>query len=251
MLREALVRSARVCAVTREKVEKIHALYPEVRAVWIPNGIDLNEWQPLPSHLKHAHDWRHQNVKASRKVLGLFGHIKLKKGGLFFLQNFYDSGTAHRFHLLAIGEAEPEVLSWLSEHAQCVDYQLIPFVDRSQLLGWYPACDLVVLPSFYDGMPNVLLEAAALGIPLLASQAGGMDDVLEEGKHAFLFAPGNGEECRSAIAKAANSEELRGMGEACRTVVQNEFNHHLEAERYLAVFHETLASQRQIIGGAS
>ena len=49
----------------------------------------------------------------------------------------------------------------------------------------------MAIPSFYDGLPNVLVEAAALGVPMVASRAGGMADVLEDGETAFLFDPGD------------------------------------------------------------
>ena len=59
-----------------------------------------------------------------------------------------------------------------------------------------------MLPSFYDGLPNVLVEAAALGVPLLASRAGGMADVLEDGRTALLFEPGDEAGCSWALERA-------------------------------------------------
>lgn len=249
VLRDALLRSSRVCVVTREKAEKIRALYPKVQPVWIPNGIDLSGWEPLPSHLKKARSWRVGKVASEKLVLGLFGHLKQKKGALFFLNSLKHSGLAERFHLLIVGEAEPDILSWLSSEPS-VSHHLVPFVDRYELLSWYPACDLVVIPSFYDGLPNVLLEAAALGIPLLASRAGGMDDVLEDGAHGYLFRPGHSEECRAALAGAAESTDLPAMGDACRALIRNGFHHDIETDRYINVFEETLHQQGDWIGDA-
>lgn len=240
ILREALERSARVCVVSREKETKIKALYPDVRTVWIPNGIDLTEWDPLPSNLERAREWREKNGLNRIKVLGLFGHIKQKKGGLFFLENLLNSGFAASFHVLFVGELGEEVLHWLQTHENQLDYSLIPFTDRYELLTYYPACDFVVIPSFYDGMPNVLLEAAALGIPLLASRTGGMDDILVDGKHGFLFYPGNSEECRNAISRAATCADTEPMKIACRSLVRSHFPQELEAERHLAVLKETI-----------
>jgi len=241
ILREALRRSARVTVVSRDKAAKINALFPEICPFWIPNGINLDLWEPLPSQLQRAEQWRRDTVEPGRRVLGMFGHIKQKKGGLFFLQALLASGCADRFHLLFVGELDEEVTNWLADHSADVASTVQPFADRYDLLSYYPACDFVVIASLYDGLPNVLLEAAALGVPLLASTAGGMGDVLEDGCHGFLFRPGNLHDCRKALMLAAevSADELERMGSLCRALVQSRLNHELETERYLSVFRET------------
>jgi glycosyltransferase involved in cell wall biosynthesis len=241
ILGEAIERAARVCVVSRDKADKIAALYPYVRTDWIANGIDLSAWEPLPSHLSRAARWRQENVAPSRRVLGMFGHIKQKKGGLFFLEALLRSGRACRFHLLFVGELEEEVMQFLNSHEGEIAYSLYPFIDRYELLSYYPACDLVVMPSYYDGLPNVLLEAAGLGVPLMASTAGGMGDVLVDSRHGFLFYPGDYHECRRAIERAsvATDEELKRLGGECRAMVEQTLGHRREAERYVEVLLDT------------
>jgi glycogen synthase len=240
VLREALNQSSRVCVVSRDKIQKITALFPPIRPVWIPNGIEMSEWELLPSHRRRAEEWRRETVTAGRRVLGMFGHIKQKKGGLFFLETLLDSGLADRFHLLFVGELEESVVEFLQAHEAGIAYSSFPFVDRYDLLPHYAACDLVVIASFYDGLPNVLLEAAALGIPLLASKAGGMADALSDHQNGLLFYPGDRHECRAAIEHAACAEDeaLQQMGEQARLTVQTKFTHEIEAEQYLALFLE-------------
>ena len=94
------------------------------------------------------------------------------------------------------GEVEEGVATWLTASVnpaaagQAVAHTLLPFLDRFELLTVYAACDVVALPSFYDGLPNVALEAAALGIPLLASDAGGLADLVDD-RIGFPFAAGD------------------------------------------------------------
>ena len=248
ILREALERAARVCVVSRDNVASIHALWPQAHAGWIPGGIDLATWHPLPSEQQRAMAWRHHTVAPERRVLGLFGSLKKKKGGPFFLQALHDSGCSQRFHLLCIGMFEETTLHWLEEHRAEVPYTLYPFMERFALLQYYLACDLLVLPSFYDGFPNVLLEALALGRPVLASTAGGMGDVLHDGQHGFLFTPGDPHACRSAIQRAATAPDdtLRHIGEACQSLVRAELQAGLEAERYHAILLATHAQSAPV-----
>ncbi len=234
ILQAAMERSERVCTVSRDKSDKIRRLFPTASPVWIPNGLDLDDWRPLPSDRKKAEQWRLDTVEKDRCVLGMFGHIKQKKGGLFFLETLLNTGLAHHFHLLFVGEVEEKVLTWLENYQSQISYTVHPFVDRYALVPFYLACDMFVIASYYDGLPNVMLEAGALGIPLLASTAGGMGDFLEDRKHGFLFYPGDEHDCRAAIQRAANSnvEELRRMGKSCRTLVLSRLNHRIEVERY-------------------
>jgi glycogen(starch) synthase len=242
ILREALQKSSRVCVVSCDKAQKIKALFPNIHPLWIPNGIDLAEWEPLPSHNKRAQKWRQEHVAEGRRVLGMFGHIKQKKGGLFFLDTLLESGLADRFHLLFAGELDEEVSNWLSLHQAEIAHSIFPFIDRYDLIPHYTACDMVVIASFYDGLPNVLLEAAGLHIPLLASTAGGMGDVLEDNQQGFLFHPGDAHECRRALQRAATAsdKELKLLGKNARVLVESRLSHQAETESYLSVFSEII-----------
>jgi glycosyltransferase involved in cell wall biosynthesis len=55
----------------------------------------------------------------------------------------------------------------------------------------YAAMDLLVLPSFREGLPNVLLEAASMGLPMIASNISGCSDVIQHGVSGYLFPAGN------------------------------------------------------------
>jgi glycosyltransferase involved in cell wall biosynthesis len=238
VLDDALARSALVCSVTQDKVDKIAALHPGVRVRRIPNGIDLGDWELAPSD--HARAAEFKATVGDRQVLGLFGQLKAKKGGLLALEALRRSGVADRFHVLLAGWMEPEMEAWLDEHE--LAYTVLPFLDRFELLPWYAACDWIAIPSFYDGLPNVLVEAAALGVPMIAARAGGMADVLTP-RTALLFDPGDEARCAFALQRAAalSDAERRAMGEACRALALAEFDAELETTRYVEALHESAA----------
>jgi len=246
VVREALGRSAAVCGVTREQVDKVRALYRAARAFWTPNGIDTGTWRLLPADRARGEAWRREHVGAGRRVLGLFGQLKAKKGTLFFLEALRASELCDRAHLLVVGDVDEAVLGWLAERKDELPYTLLPFRDRYDLLPLYAAVDLIALPSFYDGMPNVLLEAAALGVPVVASDAGAMPDVL--GADApFLFPAGDGHGARRALARAltCDAAELARAAEGPQRRVADRFDASRETARYLDV----LAAIEQNSGG--
>lgn len=236
ILDDAMRRSSVVCTVTTEHAGKVAALYPEVQPQVVTNGIDFDLWQTTGADRARAAAWRAEHVEGERRVLGLFGHLKSKKGVPAFVDALVLSGLAGGFHLLLIGELDDVLQATLDTHPE-VRNTHINTLDRFDLLPFYLASDLVVLPSHYDGFPNVLIEAMALGRPLLASAAGGMRDVLVDGEQAFLFPPGDAHACRDAIARAAaaSDDELLRMGASAAAVAHRRCDTRDETRRYLEV----------------
>ena len=233
VLREAIRASAAICTVTRDHAARIAALEPGVEPAWVPNGIDTAAWQLLPHDRAEAAQFR----VPGRRVLGMFGQLKQKKGVRFFLDALERSGLADRFHILAVGDVDP-----------ALGLTALPFRDRLDLLPLYAACDLVVVPSFYDGLPNVVLEAAALGVPLLTSNAGGMADLLVDGENGIVFEAGDAHDCRRAITTAATIDDaaLRALGARAQAAVVEHFNVEREAQRYVEVLRSCSADRRAV-----
>lgn len=243
VLRTALRASQRVCTVTRDHASRASALEPSATVDWIPNGVDAESWRVLPHDQDAASRWRQQNVAPGRRVLGVFGQLKQKKGVLFLLDVLQRSGRSSAVHLLLVGDLDEALLAFLDQQRDAIAFTVLPFRDRLDLLPLYAACDAIAVPSFYDGLPNVVLEAAALGIPLLASNAGGMPDVLDE-QRSILFQSGDEHDCRRAIERFVYIEEsdLRALGQRARQHVLRDFTVDQEAERCLEVLRTSLRS---------
>jgi glycosyltransferase involved in cell wall biosynthesis len=224
MLDDALRRSAAVCTVTTEHAEKIAALYDHlykgIEPRVIANGIDFDLWQATEGDRARA-------VKCAERTLGFFGHLKTKKGVPFFLDVLRK--TKHQFHLLIVGEGELEL--------DDLPHTRVAALDRFELIPFYLACDFVVLPSHYDGFPNVLIESAALGVPAIASRVGGMSDL----PAAILFEPGDEHDCRAAIDRAARMSDdgIRELGAKSMQLAREKCDARDEAQRYLEVLDST------------
>jgi glycosyltransferase involved in cell wall biosynthesis len=236
-LLDALRASARVCVVARSHGPLVSALVPEARVTWVANGIDTRDWRIVPSEREKARVWRESHVEPGRRTLGLIGQLKNKKGVGFLLDVLRASGRAGRFHLVLVGEVEDVVGERLD--AGPVACTRLPFLDRYELPAVYATCDLVALPSFYDGLPNVALEAAALDIPLLASDAGGLADLVDD-EIGFTFRAGDPHDCRAAVDRAADAtgEGLAKLGTAAGERVRRDFTPVRETADYLAVLRD-------------
>ncbi|MEY4581526.1 MAG: hypothetical protein RL701_6229 [Pseudomonadota bacterium] len=244
ILRDALQRSAAVSVVTRDHQHKVQALFPSQHVRYVPNGIDAAHWAVLEVDQQRARAFREREVLPGRKVIGLFGHLKQKKGGVFFLDALEHCALAARAHLLVVGDVEPLLQERLDALRNTLGVTQLPFLDRLELLPWYATCHFMAIPSLYDGMPNVVLEAGALGIPVLASTAGGLADVLGGDCSDFTFAPGDTYACRRALdaALGCSLAELGASGAKLRANVLEHFNERLEAARYHTLLLDTVTS---------
>jgi glycosyltransferase involved in cell wall biosynthesis len=235
---DALRASARVCVVASGTEPLVRAVAPGVAVTVVGNSIDRTGWEVLPSERQKAAAWRAENVDDGRRTVGLVGQLKNKKGVRFLLDAVLASGHAERLHFVLAGELEPGVASWLGEQDR-IRFSAFPFLDRYELLTVYAACDVVALPSFYDGLPNVALEAAALGIPLLASDAGGLADLVDD-SIGFGFAAGDAAGCRAAVHRAASvsGDALAALGTAAADRVRRAYGPAREVDGYLRVLAE-------------
>jgi glycogen synthase len=230
-----------VCSVTREKKNKIEKLCTSPRVFWTPNGIDWEKWKADTFDKKRAEELRLQYAIGSRVCIGLFGFLKKKKGVLFFLEQLVRSGVSERVHLLFAGEVEEVALEWLDAH-KSINYSYETGRERFDLIPCYLCCDWAAVPSLYDGMPNVMLEAMGLGIPLIASSVGGMNDVVTHGEQGLLFNFNNAGECARVIAEAVTIDASlrRKMGENALNMVRKQFTVEKETDNYYRVFTELM-----------
>lgn len=90
--------------------------------------------------------------------------------------------------------------------------------DKGKLLGWLSIkqlrekisqADVLVLPSYTEGLPNVILDAMMVGTPVVASNVGGIPELLQNGKAGILVQPGDPSSLRRGIEYILNNEEKR------------------------------------------
>ena len=208
--------------------------------VYLPNGVNLDEWQIFNEDLERARRWREENIPKDKKIVAIFGQLKDKKGLKFTFDLFKSTWLREKAVLLTVGDI-PNNLG-VNEVGQCHFWYHVPFQNRLHLPMFYLISDVVFIPSIYDGMPNVLLEALALGRIVVASRAGGMPDVIKDGDNGFLFDCLDENEALSALEKAIFIDEDRRMdiSKRARWHIENNFTHFLETQRLSQLLFELI-----------
>lgn len=232
MLNDLIEQSAYIFTVSSDKAQKIKSLWPDANAFFTPNGISTGDWQPTKSEIAFSKNWKKEHLDEGKKCIGLFGDLKEKKGAKFLFESLTKTQIIDKYQFLLIGNIEEELKEYLTKYE--VKHENIHFQDRYQLLKYYLCLDGLAIPSFYDGMPNVMLEAGALGIPIVASAVDGMKDLIDHKLDGFLFKPGDSDECRKAFYDfdKLSDIEIEEMGLSLQNKIKSKYTTEHEIEHY-------------------
>jgi glycosyltransferase involved in cell wall biosynthesis len=108
---------------------------------------------------------------------------------------------------------------------------------RNDMADLLHSADIVVLPSYREGTPRILLEAAACGLPLIATDVPGCREIVRPGVNGILVPVGDGARLAAAILElATDAGRRRSMGRQSRSIVCQEFSEHQVISETLAVY---------------
>jgi glycosyltransferase involved in cell wall biosynthesis len=131
-----------------------------------------------------------------------------------------------------------EIVEFASRHSWC---RLAGFLNREQLRARMAAASLLILPSLEENLPMVILEAMAAGLPVAASNVGGIPDIVSNGVTGRLFDPLDPGTMQSAVlAHLRNPAEGQGFAAAARKTIIADHSPLAIARRHLAVYRELL-----------
>jgi glycosyltransferase involved in cell wall biosynthesis len=172
------------------------------------------------------------------------GRLDLQKG-IDLLQNQVDAiappNTNRRLLLVGDGPMRATLKSWTQSIG----------ADRVQLLDWQPdvaplmrACRLLVLPSRFEGMPNVVLEAMAAGRPVVCSDVQGTAELLSHARPPQVFRSGNSDEMKNLVEQFMSNEALSvKIGEQNQTTARNEFSIAAMVDAYRILYRTVLTNR--------
>lgn len=206
------------------------------------SGVDLQRFQPLTSaELTNRTHERVRVLLAARLLWdkGIAEFIEaarlLRSAGKDF--ELLLAGTPDAGNPAAVPEAD--VRGWVT--AGLVTW--LGHVD--DMPGLFRTIDIVVLPSYREGLPKTLIEAAACGLPLITTDVPGCREVITDGVEGILIPARDGAALARAIARLGDDPALRQrQGEAARRRAVDEFDDRSVNARTVDVYQRTLLASR-------
>lgn len=175
-------------------------------------------------------------------VAGMVAQLIPRKGHRYLLAALRDVLPRHptlRVLIFGRGSLEPELKQIIVERGLSTHVSMMGFVDNlSEILG---CLDLLLHPADMEGLGVALLQAAAARVPIIASRAGGMPEVVRDGENGLLIAPGDVPGLAAAMNRLLDDADLRRRaGEAGRALILREFSTDAMCEGNLAVYRKML-----------
>jgi glycosyltransferase involved in cell wall biosynthesis len=191
------------------------------------NGVDASRFAPTPQIVRRAAQLRRQlGIPLGAPVVLFVGRLTCDKGIPELIEAF--SQLAVRFpelRLLLAGcfeDGDPlpaDTRRYLETHPQVILVGAVP-----DTAPYYAAADVLVLPSHREGLPTVVLEAQAAGVPVVGASATGIVDVVAHGQTGLLFPVGNVPALAEAITKLTTDGALAiKLGLAGQEQVRSKF----------------------------
>ncbi len=226
--------------------QQLTAAYPRLKNVGvIANAVEAPSDADLA--LTRQRSEQELNKRPGQTLIGFVGHLGEQKNPLLLLQAF--APLAERFaalRLVMVGDGPMRAILTQAAHDLGV-------TERVDFLGYrpvaedlMPAFDILCMPSNYEGMPNVLMEAGARGVPVVATEVGGVPEIIVDGVTGLLCPAGD----LAALSERLNRlllqpNERAAMGKAARQRIQEHFQVDRLVGQYTALYEEQYGCQKE------
>ncbi len=232
-----------------QNVEDIDVLrrlrVPESKIVLLGNGVDLERFTPPPDADSVARARQALGIGPEKVVVGLVGRLVWQKG----LRELFDAAVLVRERcpgvvVVVVGPLDDEKADSLGPD----DIEAARAVGNIEFLGrrddvetLYHGFDIFVLPSYREGFPRSAMEAAASGLPVIATDVRGCRQAVDDGVTGLLVPVRDAGALAGAIEKlAGDPDRRRAMGRAGRGKAEAEFDDRRVVETTMAVYERLL-----------
>ena len=206
------------------KNELLRAGFSGDRVICIANAVDVNRFKPATPEEK-AQAKIALGLPKETTVIGTVARLVQRKGIDVLLRAFGMLRPSHRAHLVIIGDGpfgeELRALArdlGINDSVSWLGFQADPVRGLQTM-------DVFAFPSRLEGVPNAVLEAMAMGLPIVGTTIGGVVDLIEEGKTGLLIKPEDPEALAAALDRLLTNASLRAdLGRQARNRAAESFS---------------------------
>jgi len=219
---------------------------PEDRVSLVYQGTDVATFTPSEERAAEARA-RYPLPDGAFPVIGCIGSFEHRKGQVQLLDAIDQvRSTVPNVHVMLVGDGPDEAMlrAHVAERGLEPHVTFFPFTTEPAHV--FEILDILALSSTHkEGLPNVLLEALAMGVPVVSSRLAGTPEVVIEGVTGLLVEPGDVDGLATAIRTLADDDEARTrMGAAGQRMMQDDFDKLHQFDAFLDHFARVVATPR-------
>ena len=224
-----------VTAVSQQMTACLREQFGARSVVTIPNGVDCAELRRMarsvapfvePSHFLYA------------------GRLHPNKRVAMLVEIFKDciaAGCDRKLYIIGDGEDRESVARLISHHGLEDHIIMLGAMSHPQVLSAIAQARCLLLTSRHEGCPNVILEAMALGIPVIAASVGGVPDLVVHGQTGYLFPADDPHLAKNYILQMTHDpHDGRAMGQQCAEVARRHFELATTVRKYMEIYRSIL-----------
>ena len=217
---------------------------PESKTSFIRNGVDLTEIDAALANLPED-----ENPNSDSRIIGFIGQMIPRKGIPDLIEVFnqlYQQAPDLRLQLLGDGSQRPELERQAAELSSASAVEFLGFrSDRLELLSKF---SLFVMTSSLEGIPRCMMEAMAVGVPVVAYDIPGVDQLVEHGKTGLLAPFGDKAALEACCKQVLHDPELAGtLSRNAREMVNERYSAARMANEYEVLFRKLTDRSESIV----
>jgi len=220
--------------------------------------LNMNQRNKIAVAHEHFIDFTKFVVKRKNderpNIVGYMGRFSEEKGILNLVKAF-PLVSKHRkdvhFMLCGEGKLSDEIRNIIQHEGLAACTKLTGWVSHEDVPNYLTDFKLLVLPSYTEGLPNVVLEAMACGTPVLATQVGAIPDVIRDGETGFLLDSNDSNHIADKIAELLGKPELlEKVSVNAYKYIREAFSYEKNLEAWQKILNELGLSKKSVLSSA-
>ncbi|MBZ0319446.1 MAG: glycosyltransferase [Anaerolineae bacterium] len=201
----------------------------------LENAVDCEYFRPSPRSKPHT---------AQIQVVAVGRLVTLKRYDVLLSAIAIVRRTIPNIKVRIVGDG-PQRANLESLATELAVHDIVDFVgEQYDMSPIYQGGDIFVLTSDYEGTPNVVLEAMACGLPVIATRAGAMAKLIDNGRTGFVTDIGDVDAIATSITELASHPDQRvQMGYSARAKIEAQFSSETYASRLYAIYYQVLKNR--------
>lgn len=195
-----------------------------------------NKIAVAPRHFVDFNNFKTEvELNKRNNTVGYIGDLSEIKGVLNLLRAIEEEsmrGTKITFLIGGDGNLRSQVEEYLQRKGVKDKINYVGWIAHKDVPRYLNELKLLVLPSYSEGLPNIVLEAMACGTPVLATSVGAIPDIVKDGSTGFILDDNSPETIARGIIRALNHPALDKIAQNARCVVEREYTLEVAAKKY-------------------
>lgn len=189
-------------------------------------------------------------IKDEEFIVGYVGRLSEEKGVRYLIEAgmlLMETGMPCKILIIGDGPKTKELEDMVKMKG--FEGKIIFTGFQTNVDEWMPALDIFVLPSLTEGTPMALLEAMAFGLPVVASDVGGIPEIIDSGENGILVPAANPDKIEEAISTICKDNYFRTkLSEMAKKTIRSKFNINEWVKKIESVYVETISKRKSWVG---